>query len=199
MKIKICGIRNLEDAHCVEQAGADYLGFIFYAPSKRYIHPVEAGKISRSLGPGIKKVGVFVNESAETIKSVAAIAELDIIQLHGHESSQIIAELAPLNCIKAVSDIATANAFPGLQLLVDVISPEYGGTGEKSDWQFAATLTQDREVFLAGGLDCDNILEAINIVRPYAVDVSSGVELSKGLKDHTKVKRFVSLIRSFTE
>lgn len=200
-RVKICGITNLEDAlHAVEK-GADELGFNFYSKSVRYISPDAAKAIIDKLPTGASTVGVFVNMSVAGVLEIARVTGISAIQLHGNEDRAYVRELrskARLKIIRAVrmKPIMAAIHDPALDahaILLDSYVPnEYGGTGKVFDWnrakEFAGSFPT---VYLAGGLHPDNVEEAINIVKPYAVDVASGVESSPGRKDARKVEAFI--------
>jgi len=200
MKIKICGITNLADGQFAISHGADYLGFIFYEKSPRYIEPEF---LKRWIGDlqKVDKVGVFVNKSIDDIIEVVKDCSLDVVQLHGGESDDDIDRLHDfgievwrvfgLKCVVDMEKVATCKAD---KVLIDSISSsEYGGTGKVCDWRLAAQLASIRDVMLAGGLNPDNVVEAVKAVRPFGVDVSSGVELRPGKKDLAKVKKFLIL------
>jgi len=199
-RVKICGITNLEDALCAVMAGADALGFVFYKGSPRYILPAEAGNIVSALPPFVTTVGLFVNAGSETIRQTMQTAGLGVVQLHGDETSAECC-LDPYPVIKAVrvrdaGSLAGTEQFKVSALLLDAWSDQqYGGTGEIFDWQLAKKLTGENPLILAGGLDPENVAEAIQVVNPYAVDVSSGVEKSPGNKDHDKVRQFIQQVR----
>lgn len=197
LKVKICGITNIKDALTAIEYGADALGFVFYPGSPRAITPETAKPIIVSLPPFISTVGVFVNEDMANLQKTASYTGLDVIQLHGSEppgycvaNNKIIkairvkdfADLKPLQLYKTVS------AF-----LLDTYSPDaIGGTGEVFNWEIAVEAKKFGRIILAGGLTPDNIEEAVKIVQPYGVDVSSGVEGSKkGIKDHEKLRLFI--------
>lgn len=198
MFIKICGITTLDAAKTVESAGADWIGFVF-APSKRKISPEHAKQISKALSPKIKKVGVFVNESIEKIISIANEVGLDYIQLHGDED-ETFAKQIPFPIIKAFSiehtDIQTIERYPANYILLDSPGKKYrGGTGETFDWEKINELNVDkRKIILAGGLHADNVQQAIKIVTPRGIDVSSGVE-TDGKKDPEKIFTFIKRAR----
>lgn len=200
-RVKICGITNLEDAlHAVEK-GADELGFNFYSKSLRYISPDAAKAIIDELPVGISKVGVFVNMPLAGVLETAQIAGLSAIQLHGDEGRAYVRELRSkvrLKIIQAVrmKPVIAAIHDPTLDahaILLDSYVPnEYGGTGKAFDWNRAKEFADSfPTVYLAGGLHPDNVEEAINIVKPYAVDVASGVESAPGRKDPRKVEAFI--------
>ncbi|MDR3013023.1 MAG: phosphoribosylanthranilate isomerase [Chitinispirillales bacterium] len=202
MRIKICGITRLEDARVAANLGIDALGFIFFGGSPRYISPMNAAEITKKVPPFISKVGVFVNESIERVLEVAQIAGLDTIQLHGDESPQYAASL-PFPVIKAFQvrddfDPAIFSAYgTAAGYLLDTWDPERrGGSGRTFDWQTAIAACEASDtVILSGGLGPSNIREAIESVRPYAVDVNSGVEISPGVKNLYKMKEVVAIVK----
>ncbi len=202
VKIKICGLTNLEDALAAVDYGADALGFVFYKGSPRYINPSQAKEIIKQLPPFITTVGVFVDETPDYIEEIVRHVSLDIVQLHGHEP--------PENCIlskrvikairvKELSDLEPLKKYRVSAFLLDTYTPEsLGGTGQIFNWDIAVTAKQFGRVILAGGLNPDNIERAIRWVRPYAVDVSSGIEEEKGKKDLRKMRLFIERARSVT-
>lgn len=204
-KVKICGITNLEDAAMSVRFGADEIGFNFFEKSARYIDPLKVREIFKSLVDPIVSVGVFVNESVDYVTTVSRKAGIDLIQLHGDETpefARVIRKLTALPVIKAfrVSDRLQLDSMSRYQVeafLLDSYShEEYGGTGEKFDWNIAKqTLKHFPKIYLAGGLNPDNIGEAVKMVRPYAVDACSGLESSKGIKDLEKVEEFIRSVR----
>lgn len=200
--IKICGITTKETAHVVDASGAYFIGFIF-APSKRKVSPTKAKEIARTLSTRIQKVGVFVNESKETIVEIADNVGLDFIQLHGNESADF-AQSIPYPIIKAFSidevDQQMIDTYPCDFLLIDSPGEEYeGGSGKLFNWDRLNDLTIDKEkLILAGGLAPENIEQAINAVKPTGVDVSSGVE-TDGIKDHGKINHFVKNVNVATK
>lgn len=199
-RVKICGITNLEDALCAVNAGADALGFVFYKGSPRYITPEKAGETTSALPPFVTTVGLFVNASSEIIQQTMQTAGLGVVQLHGDETPEDCC-LHPYPVIKAVR-VRNADSLKGIgsyhvsALLLDAWNDQhYGGTGESFDWQLTKKLTGGRPLILAGGLSPENVAEAIRVVHPYAVDVSSGVEKSPGNKDHDKVRQFIQQVK----
>ena len=202
VKVKICGITNWTDARKSAEAGADFLGFNFYAKSPRYITPAAAGRIIKRLPKAIKSVGVFVNETEQNILETARMAGLHQIQLHGDESPEVVARLRRnFPVIKALrvdrkieaslSDFANADA-----LLLDAVNgDQFGGTGKTFDWNVMRGASAKKKLFLAGGLTPENIAEAIRIGRPYAVDVCGGVEARPGKKDPKRVTAFMRAVR----
>ncbi|RDW21206.1 phosphoribosylanthranilate isomerase [Oceanobacillus chungangensis] len=196
MLVKICGITTREAAEVAFTSGADFIGFVF-AESKRKISPEAARDISRALPASVKKVGVFVNETIDKMVEIAEIVGLDYIQLHGDEPADIAAAL-PYKIIKAFSvtkeNLAAIESYPCDYYLLDSPMGEYrGGNGITFDWTMIDHLAIPHEkILLAGGLNADNIIEAIKLTNPAGVDVSSGVE-TNGIKDHTKIKQFIKL------
>jgi phosphoribosylanthranilate isomerase len=200
-QIKICGITNIDDALCAADCGADAIGFIFHPPSPRCIAPERAKEISAALPGGIAKVGVFVNREAEEVSRIAADCGLDLIQLHGDESPEYCRRFPPERLIKAVflrtpKELRAFDAYDVRAFLVDFREPgRYGGTGKRADWNLAATLGRERPLILAGGLDIDNIGEALSAVAPAAVDINSGCERTPGIKDRDRMRQIIGLIR----
>jgi phosphoribosylanthranilate isomerase len=205
VKIKICGITNLEDALIAAACGADVLGFNFYPNSPRYIEPGAARDIIDQLPPEIEKVGVFVNSGAEAMAAIARECSLDVVQLHGDEDEELIAELraiSPSRVMRAIRvtpavDLERYRDYPADDFLLDSESRGYGGSGEVFDWRSAIAFKNlIPHFFLAGGLDPQNVAEAIRLVRPAGVDVCSGVEETKRKKDRRKVEEFIRKARS---
>ncbi|MGM8211356.1 phosphoribosylanthranilate isomerase [Virgibacillus sp. W0430] len=194
MLVKICGIQTVEAACTAIEAGADFIGFVF-APSKRRISAFKAAEIAHALPSPIKKVGVFVNERAETIRAIAETVELDFIQLHGDETADFAAAL-PYRIIKAYTiDQAMCeniSDFPCDYYLIDSPAQKYrGGSGEAFAWEKITKLSVDpNKLLLAGGLTTENVRQAITVAQPVGVDVSSGVE-TNGIKDNLKIKTFI--------
>ena len=187
MFVKICGITRLEDAHAAVSAGANAIGFVFWPNSPRFIDPWRARAIVRELPPLVTPVGLFVNQPAEYVSAVASLVRLGAAQLHGDETIAFAASLA-MPLIKAVS-VEHASAWPATTtLLLDAYDPvKRGGMGHTIDWAAAAALAARRRVLLAGGITPENVGEAVATVRPFGVDVSSGVERSPGIKDHGRI------------
>ena len=202
IKVKICGITRKEDAHAAVDAGAHALGFVFYRPSSRYIDAEGALAIIDTLPPFVTTVGVLVNESTEDVRSLLKKVPLNILQLHGEESPQLcssygIPYIKTLRVRSIEQAAALAGDFPGAKaLLLDTLKSDiYGGTGESFSWQRLPDSIV-KPVILAGGLDADNVGEAIRTVKPYAVDVSSGVEYEKGKKEAAKISRFINAVNA---
>jgi len=212
MRVKICGITSPEDAALAVQAGADAIGLMF-ASSPRRIDRNAAEQIVSVLPPFAVAVGVFVDAPAEWVREMATGLSLGAVQLSGDESLEYVAALAPLRVIKAVRVVGPESLEapsswargqrPGNLAAVHLdtaVVGQHGGTGKSFDWSLAADLQHSAgavlPMILAGGLRPDNVAEAIRVVRPYAVDVSSGVEAEPGRKDPEKVRRFVAEARS---
>jgi phosphoribosylanthranilate isomerase len=203
MRVKVCGITNLYDAMLAIEMGAWGLGFNFYKKSARYISPLCAEKIIRCLPETLVKVGVFVNETAETILATQQRIHADIIQLHGNESA-IFCDQIPHPVVKAIrpkipEDLKILADFSNLYaILVDAqVGSEWGGTGVCADWQLACEISRHHPTILAGGLHADNVLKAVTTVKPFAVDVCSGVESSPGRKSRAKLNDFFNILSPF--
>ena len=204
--VKICGITNLEDARIAVEAGADELGFNFYSKSPRYIEPVKARGIIDSLPENVHKIGVFVNERIERILEIVDIAGLDTIQLHGDEEHSFVSALhraTEKGIIKAIRvvpdlDLADITGFDSQSILIDSFSKdEYGGSGKRFDWKIAKKVCAMVEsLYLAGGISVDNVNEAIQEVRPYAIDACSSIESSPGKKDREKLQRLIAAVKA---
>jgi phosphoribosylanthranilate isomerase len=199
MLVKICGITRAEDAMAAVDAGAHALGFVFWPNSPRFIEPARARAIVAELPPFVTPVGVFVNQPAEHVFGVAATVGLGAVQLHGDERPADAARLArPI--IKAIpvgaGDDVNLEEWPArVMLLLDVHDPvKRGGTGRTIDWSAAASIAARRRSILAGGLTPENVGEAIRAVRPFGIDVSSGIESSPGVKDHVLMKALFAAI-----
>ena len=204
VKVKVCGITNAEDALAAVEAGADALGFIFYEKSPRYVVPGVAANIIAELPPLVTPVGVFVNEGLATVRSIMDTCGLAMAQLHGDENVSYCRELArPAMKSIRLKDRGSLLALAEYQgrggvrgFVLDAFSElSYGGTGQITDWGLAAEVAKSTPILLAGGLTPDNVTEAIRTVRPYGVDVSSGVESTPGKKDHAKMRMFVDAVR----
>ncbi|MBF0626701.1 MAG: phosphoribosylanthranilate isomerase [Magnetococcales bacterium] len=199
-RIKICGITRLEDALAAVEAGADALGFVFYERSKRYIDPREVARILDAIPPFITITGLFVNAGRDAIRATASVCRLDVIQLHGDEAPGACRGL-PGRVIKAVrvggpEDLMGLERFPVQGLLLDAkVADHYGGSGQMFDWSLISGYRCALPMILAGGLNPDNVVSAVRQVRPYAVDVSSGVEVMPGVKDPEKMAQFVRRVR----
>jgi phosphoribosylanthranilate isomerase len=199
VKVKICGITNLEDALMAAEAGADALGFVFVPGSPRYIDPSAAEEIRRVLPPFLSVVGVFANARLEEVKRVAEACHLSAIQLHGEESPAYCSALGKRVIkafrMKGAKDLEDMGQYRVEALLLDSYCPgQRGGTGKTFDWRLAQEAKRYGRLILSGGLTPENVAEAIRTVRPYAVDVSSGVEERAGKKEKGKVKRFLEKV-----
>ena len=199
-RVKICGMTNLDDAHQASACGADALGFVFYPESPRYIEPEQARRIIADLPPLITTVGLFVNEPPARIRETVAFCGLDTVQLHGEEEPDQCS-YPPCRVIKALRlkddlDDGLIASYRVAALLLDAYVPgQFGGTGQCCDWTRAAQLASRHRLILAGGLTPDNVTEAVRQVRPYGVDVSSGVEKRPGKKDPDQVAMFIHMAK----
>ena len=201
-KVKICGITRMEDALAAAAAGADALGFMFYEASPRRVAFDVAAKIIRELPPFLVRVGVFVNPSPDDVRRAIEDCRIDTLQFHGEETPEFCAQFG-LRVIKAfrVRDAESLSALPayvGATCLLDsFVAGQHGGTGATFNWDLAAqTVKAGRRVLLAGGLTEENAAEAVRRVRPYGLDVSSGVEAKPGVKDAAKVRAFIAAAKS---
>ena len=200
IKIKICGITNLDDALAAAAFGADALGFNFFKKSPRYIEPEKAAEIISQLPPIIMPIGIFVNEREERIREIQALTCFQTIQLHGDESPEFCQRFGA-RVIKAfqVKDKESikhmAQYHVGAFLLDSYRDGQRGGTGTAFDWHLAVVAKTFGRVILAGGLTPENVAEAVKLVQPYGVDVAGGVEREKGIKDHAKLKKFITEAR----
>lgn len=201
-KIKICGITEVDDALHAVACGADALGFVFYERSPRAVTSKRAQAIIAELPPFVTVVGLFVNEDPLNVRLIADHCGLDVIQYHGDESPEMV-RMAPRRSIRALrvresETLDDIDHYPASGLLLDAwVSGTYGGTGVLCNWETAAGIAKKRSVILAGGLTPDNVADAIKVVHPYGVDVSSGVESSPGRKDRSKVAAFIRIAKSF--
>ena len=203
MKVKVCGITNLEDAMAACEAGADALGFVFAPEAKarsRYIAPDDARRIIEQLPPFVVTVAVCVNERPERL--LEYLEFVDRVQLHGEESVEDCSAVAH-RAIKAFRvspgfEAAAMSVYPARAYLLDAFVPgARGGTGKTCDWDLARqAVALGKPLILAGGLTPENVAEAVRRVRPYAVDTSGGVERAPGKKDHERIRRFIQNVRS---
>ena len=201
-RVKICGITNLNDARLAVEAGADALGFNFYQKSPRYISPIAAGEIIAHLGAGVRSVGVFVNETVQTVVSIVNNAQLDAIQLHGDEPREFIRDLRDLFAGDVIKAIRVSEGFSPKDavdyhvedILLDGFSTSArGGTGETFDWDIAKSVSElVGRLYLAGGLTQENVGTAISYVRPFAVDACTSLEAAHGIKDPIKLRKFIT-------
>ena len=200
VKVKICGITNAEDAAVAVEAGADAVGFVFHKKSPRCAEAAIVKGIVKMLPPFVLPIGVFVNEEANVVRDLMDRCGLALAQLHGDESAAYCGALGrPMLKAIRLKDRRSFLALAEFQgragvrgFLVDAFSSDaYGGTGQVADWALAAEAASAATILLAGGLTPENVSQAIQLVHPYGVDVSSGVEASPGKKDHEKVRAFV--------
>ena len=203
-KIKVCGITNLEDGRFASGLFVDYLGFIFYEKSPRYIEPAKAGAIVNWL-EGPEKIGVFVNQPLDEVNTIAKESGLDFVQLHGNENVEYC-ELIDKPIIKVIhisedstqetlkSEIDKYESVAKFYLFDTKVGDQWGGTGKTFNWYILNELTE-KPFFLSGGLTSDNVAKAIELTNPYAVDVSSGIEEEPGLKDLEKMEEFVNTVK----
>lgn len=196
-RVKICGITRVEDAVAAAREGADAIGLVFYANSPRYVEPQQAARIVSALPPFVSTVGLFVDATAEQIRSVSQLVRLDFLQFHGDESPAFCdgfgrPYLKAVRVRPETNLLQYASLYTGASaLLLDAFQEGVpGGTGHTFDWNLIPA-TLDKPVILAGGLNPENVGEAIRQVRPYAVDVSGGVEQGKGIKDAARIAAFM--------
>jgi phosphoribosylanthranilate isomerase len=210
-RIKICGITNQQDSRLVVAAGADALGFVFYPPSPRYLRPELASELIASMPPFVTSVGLFVNTSVDELRAIVEKAPVQLLQFHGDETPEQCQQLAAavnrpfIRAFRVKTDTSPQDlleceaqyraASPLFQgLLLDTFVDSFGGSGKVFDWSLIPKELAPR-VVLSGGLSVQNATNAVARVRPYAVDISSGVELSKGIKDQLKVQAFINAVR----
>lgn len=200
--VKICGITRIEDALAAARCGAHAIGLVFYRPSPRYVAPDRAGDIIRALPPFVTAVGLFVDAPAQEVRAVLAQAPVSLLQFHGAESPAFCRQFrlpymkgvrveAEVNLLQYAHDYHDAQAL----LLDALVDGAHGGTGTTFDWSLVPG-TLRLPIVLSGGLTADNVAEAIRAVHPWAVDVSSGVEAEKGIKDVAKIAAFISGVRN---
>jgi phosphoribosylanthranilate isomerase len=201
IRVKICGITSRDDAWAVVEAGADALGFIFVKGTPRYIEPETAAAIIAAMPPFVATVGVFVDRTPEEIDEIVGVSGVGLAQLHGLESPDMCSHLR-IPFIKAVRvqgerDLEALHRYPRAKgfLLDTFVAGQSGGTGRTFPWEIATRASQQFRVILSGGLTPENVALAVTQVRPYALDVCSGVEASPGRKDHHKVREFIDQAR----
>ncbi|HKQ37234.1 MAG TPA: phosphoribosylanthranilate isomerase [Verrucomicrobiae bacterium] len=202
VRIKICGITSIEDAVAAVNAGADALGFMFYERSPRRISMDMAAAIKNALPPFVVKVGVFADATENVVRS-AALCGLNVLQFHGNETPEFLKRFSPTATIKAfrvqnAASLAMLPTYNTSSWLLDSYTPaQLGGTGTTFNWDLAIQARKlGRPIILAGGLTPENVADAIRKVRPYAVDVSSGVEFAPGKKDPAKIAAFIQAAKS---
>ena len=195
--VKICGIMNVRDARLAARLGADALGFNFFKGSPRYIKPTRAKAIIAALPPFITTVGVFVDVAPEDVLEICRFCNLDAAQMHGNETPAQVSAVRGVRRIKAIRvqserDIETCPRYHVDAYLLDAFDPgEFGGTGKQFNWALAKEAAQFGPIILAGGLDPDNVAEAIQTAAPYAVDVASGIETAPGKKNKNAMAEFI--------
>jgi len=200
--VKICGVTNLADARVAVEAGADALGFNFYPKSPRQVAITAAAEISKQLPPVIMRVGVFVNTLKAEVERAIRECGLTMLQFHGNEPPEYCTQFGVMSMkafrVRDAGTLAELREFPTDIWLLDAWSPEaVGGTGEKFNWDLAVKAQKlGKPIFLAGGLTPENVAEAVRKVRPFGVDVASGVELSPGKKDPAKVRAFIQAAKN---
>jgi phosphoribosylanthranilate isomerase len=201
--VKICGITNFSDAQAAVDAGANALGLNFYPRSPRFIAKADAARIRIRLPEDVESVGVFVNAAAAEVAAMYRDVRFSAAQLHGNETPELVAELSHM--LKVIKAFGVAADFPLEKLeefrgacafLLDAAQAgQYGGTGHTTDWAVARKAVATHRIILAGGLKVENVGEAIRFVRPYGVDVASGVETKPGRKDHGQLREFIQEVR----
>jgi phosphoribosylanthranilate isomerase len=203
-RVKVCGLTRPEDAALAAALGADALGFVFWSKSPRAITPEAARAVHAALPPFVSRVGVFVDASPEDVAETVRVAGLDVVQLHGDEPVDAYgglgARVVKVATLESDDDLARVLAWPAWVMpLVDAVDRERrGGTGRLADWDRAAGLASRRPILLAGGLNADNVGAAIARVRPWGVDVSSGVEERAGIKSPERLRSFVRAVAAAT-
>jgi phosphoribosylanthranilate isomerase len=203
IRVKICGITNWPDARAACDAGADLIGLNFYEKSLRRVSTADAAQIRSKLPGGVEAVGVFVNSSPAEITSLRSFVRFNAAQLHGDEGPEVVSQVARTGpVIKAFRvdagfSFSTFDAYPGVfAFLFDAVrTGQYGGTGQTTDWDLARRAAASHRIILAGGLTPENVGAAVRLVRPYAVDVASGVESRPGKKDPAKLAEFLQEVR----
>jgi phosphoribosylanthranilate isomerase len=203
VRVKICGITNAADALAAIDAGADLLGFNFYEKSPRFVTEADAENIRERLPKKVDAVGIFVNAPTADVAALCKSLKLDAAQLHGDETAETVTELA--GCVAVVKafrvdpdfDLKILNDYPSaFAFLFDAaLTGQYGGTGQTTDWDAARRAAAKHRIILAGGLKVENVSAAVRIVRPYGIDVASGVESSPGKKDHGRLREFIQEVR----
>jgi len=204
-QVKICGITSVADGLAAAEAGADMIGLNFYEGSPRHVTLAAAAEIARALPPFVLRVGVFVNPDEALVTRAIAECGLNLLQFHGDETSDFCTQFG-LMSVKAVrvrdaESLKTLENFHTEAFLLDACSPgALGGTGEKFNWELAVAAQKfGKPIFLAGGLTPENVADAVRLVKPFAVDVSSGVESAPGKKDAAKVRAFIAAVRAACE
>lgn len=203
VRVKICGITSAADAQAAIEAGANLIGFNFYPKSPRHISEDQAAEIRSKLPKKVKAVGIFVNRLPADVITLRNLLGLDAVQLHGDEPPEMVAEIAPV--VPVIKAFRVEPEFPittldeysqAFAFLFDAAhTDQYGGTGRTTDWDVAHRASLKHRIILAGGLKVENVAAAVRIVRPYGIDVASGVESSPGKKDHELLREFIKEVR----
>jgi phosphoribosylanthranilate isomerase len=205
LRVKICGIKHVEDALLAADQGADAIGFIFYAKSPRYVLPEQASQISKQLPLHISRVGVFVNPEESELSAIQSIVKLDAIQIHGLPVEKNIVSLNGSAFILAigVSDSPLREKIKQFSQSFDALSCDthhpnlYGGTGKPFIWKMVKNLNDKYRIILAGGLNPENVVRAVDVASPYAVDINSGIEAYPGKKDPAKLEQIFQKLRKY--
>ena len=199
-RIKICGLREEAELHCCVQSGADAVGFVFYEPSKRYLHPDRAASLCQKVSAFVSTVGLFVNENEALVTGILKRVPLDLLQFHGDETAQYCEQFRR-PYIKAIRVQPTTDIRDEMSkhplakgFILDAFVHGYGGQGHRFDWQLIPQEVR-HHIILSGGLHIGNVAEAINTIRPLGVDVSSGVESVPGIKDIKKIQSFIRQVQ----
>jgi phosphoribosylanthranilate isomerase len=201
-RVKICGITRPEDGVAAARAGADAIGLVFYPPSPRFLSVERALEIRDALPPFVQTVALFVNPDAAQVAQVIGRVKPSLLQFHGEETPQFCGEFglpfakacrvkSGVDALKYLRPFSRASAW-----LFDSYVPEYGGVGESFDWSLIPAVEGGRHVILSGGLSAANVAEAVRRVKPWGVDVSSGVESAKGIKDAARIAAFIAEVRN---
>lgn len=200
-RVKICGITRIEDGLAAAQLGADAIGLVFYEATPRYVTVDQARAIAQALPPFVTRVGLFVDVDADRVRATISAVGLDILQFHGEESAETYRAFGRpyLKAVRMRDDVdlyAQQRAYPdAMGLLLDAyVKHAPGGSGKTFDWRIVPR-DLEKPIILAGGLTADNVKDAIKVVQPFAVDVSSGVEKAKGVKDPEKISAFINRVR----
>ncbi len=208
-EVKICGIKDIENLQAAITAGASYIGFVFYPSSPRYVDPRTAGELIKNIPSGIHAVGLVVNATDKEIMEILEKAPLTILQLHGNESPTRISEIKTkfgLPIIKSISvenesdlqNLAPLEDASDIILFDTKVKNEFGGTGQTFDWTLLKNLKISKRWMLSGGLNTQNIQGGLSLLKPDIVDVSSGVESAKGIKDAERIKQFIATVKSIS-
>ncbi|WP_301100959.1 phosphoribosylanthranilate isomerase [Propionivibrio sp.] len=200
-RIKICGLTRIEDLHAAVDAGADAIGLVFYPPSPRFIDLPQAAELARAVPPLVTIVGLFVNADPVVVEETLAALPIHLLQFHGDEDERYCRQfdrpyIKAVRVKPGVDLVQCAAAYPSAQaILLDAFVDGFGGGGKIFDWALIPSALRT-PIILSGGLDAGNVAEAISRVRPAAVDVSSGVEVSRGIKDAEKIRAFIAAVRA---